>query len=83
MCSLPHFFSIAVHGSHHQIIRYVLCAVLTGTLKVKLLLELLLALSRQVEEVHIADSQLLTLCDFTQSTQLDPGTKGRQDTSAH
>lgn len=71
-CPLSHFAPFALSGSHHQVILDVLAAVLAGAVEVETLLQLLLAISRQVEEVHVADGQLLTLWDFPQSSQLDP-----------
>lgn len=59
-------------GSHHQVVLDVLAAVLAGALKVEMLLQPLLAVSRQAEEVHVADGQLLTFWDFTHSSQLNP-----------
>lgn len=53
-------------------------AILAGTLKIEALLQLLPALGRQVEEVHVADSQLRTLGDFLQGSQLNPGDKDDQ-----
>lgn len=81
MCSCPHLEAhFALCRSCHQVIFKVLAAVLAGTLKVEVLLQLLLAVCRQVEEVHIADSQLLPLRDLPYSTQLNSGTeKDRMD----
>lgn len=73
-----HFTHFAVCSRHHQIILDVLAAVIAGAFKVKMLLELLLAVSRQVEEVHIADCQLGALRDLLQSPQLDPGERRKR-----
>lgn len=53
LCSLTHFPALC--GSHHQVVLDVLATVLAGALKVEKLPELLLAVRRQVEEVHVAD----------------------------
>lgn len=73
---LPYFFPLTIcSSSHHQVILDVLAAVFAGALKVEMLHQLPLAVSRHIEEVHVADSQLLTFWDFSQSSQLNPGTK--------
>lgn len=69
---LSHFVPLAVCSGRHQAVLDVLAAVLAGALEVEMLLQLLLAISRRVEEVHVADGQLLTLGDVPQSSQLDP-----------
>lgn len=74
-CPLAHFLPLTLCSSHHQVVLNVLATMFAGTVKVEMLLQLLLAVSRQVEEVHIADSQLLTLGDSPHSSQLNPGTK--------
>ncbi|KAF3848577.1 hypothetical protein F7725_015074 [Dissostichus mawsoni] len=52
--------------------------VLAGALKVETLPQVLLAVSRQVEEVHVAHGQLLTLGDLPHSSQLDPATEEKR-----
>lgn len=52
-----------------------LAAVFAGALKVVLLLQLVLTVCRELQEVHIADGQLLALGDLPQSPHLDPGTE--------
>ncbi len=71
----PHFIPLTLCSSHHQVVFDVLATVFAVALKVEMLLQLLLAVRRQVEEVHIADGQFLTLWDFPYSSQLDPGTE--------
>ena len=75
--SFSHFASIHVLGSHHEVIFNMLATVLAVAVKVVLLLQHSLALGRQIQEVHIAHSELHTLRDFLQGTQLNP-TKYKQ-----
>lgn len=56
-----------------------LATVITGAVKVEMLPQLLLTISRQVEEVHIADSQLLPLLDRPYGSQLDPDSINNRD----
>lgn len=77
---LTHFFPLAVCSSgHHQVVLNVLATVFAGAVKVEMLLQLPLAVSRHLEGVHVADGQLLALWDFPQSSQLDPGHTRGQD----
>lgn len=57
----PNFVPLALCSSHHQVILDVLAAVFTGALEVETLLQFLLAVSRQIEKVDVADGQLLPL----------------------
>lgn len=52
-----------------------LATVFAGALKVEMLLQFLLAVSRHAEEVHVADSQLCALRDHPHSSQLNPETE--------
>lgn len=73
---LTYFFPLTIwSSSHHQVILNVLATVFTSALKVEMLHQLPLAVSRHIEEIHVADSQLLAFWDFSQSSQLNPGTK--------
>lgn len=69
---ISHFFPIILCSSHHQIVLDMMATVFAGTLKVEMFLQLPLAISRRVKKVYIADSQLLSFCDFPQGSQLDP-----------
>lgn len=68
-----HLVLFRLLGRHHQVILDVSGAVLAGAVKVVLLLQNVLAVGRQLEEVHVAHCQLLTLSNLTQRTQLNPG----------
>lgn len=58
---MANFVPLALCSSRHQVVLDVLAALFTAALEVETLLQLLLAASGQVEEVHVADGQLLTL----------------------
>lgn len=58
---MANFVPLALCSSRHQVVLDVLAALFTAALEVETLLQLLLAPSGQVEEVHVADGQLLTL----------------------
>lgn len=64
---------LALCRRRHQVITQLLAAALTAAVEMETLLQLLLPFSRKVQEVHIAEGQLLTLGDLPQSSQLHPG----------
>lgn len=61
--------------SHHQVVLGLLAAVCAGAVEVEMLLQLLLAVGGHIQEVHVADGQLLALGDLLQGPQLYPGTQ--------
>lgn len=56
-----------------QVILQLFLAMLTGAVKVVLLLQLLLALFADVKEVDIGHCQLLSFRDLAQGPELNPG----------
>lgn len=61
----------------HQVILELFLAMLTGAVKVILLLQLLPPLLAQVEEIHVGNCQLIPRRNLVQGPQLDPeGTGG-------
>lgn len=55
-----------------QVVTNVPGAVITAAVQLETLLQLLLTISRQVQEFHVADGQLLTLWDLPQNSDLNP-----------
>ncbi len=88
MYSLQHrsdlnLVSVSVSDGRHQLIFDAAGAVLTLAVEVILLLEQLLAVFGDVEEVHVADGQLLSFRDLPQSPQLDPASSHRERALSH
>lgn len=61
--------------SHHQVVFDLLAAVCAGAVKVEMFLQLLLPVGGHIQEVHVADSQLLALGNLLQGSELNPGTQ--------
>lgn len=69
------YLLVPLFHCQHQVIFDLFLAVLTGTVEIVLLLQLLPPLLTHIEEVHIGHSQLISWGDLAQCPQLNPGCK--------